>query len=69
MFLGSILKVSGLISAKIGFAPIMAIELIVDAKVIGVVITSSPILTPQYIKDRCNAAVHEFTETANLLFL
>ena len=66
---GSILKLLGSISAKIGLAPANIIELIVEAKVIGVVITSSLFSMPQYNNDKCNAAVHELTERAYLDFL
>ena len=61
-------KVSGRISTKTGFAPVKIIELIVEANVIGVVITSSFFFKFKLIKDRCNAAVQEFTDIACFIF-
>ena len=54
---GSILYVFGLISAKTGFAPQYRAQFADAAKVIGVVITSSPSVTPAAIAAICNAAV------------
>ena len=39
-------------STKTGFAPMSKIELIVEQKVIGVVITSSPFFNPKEIRDK-----------------
>ena len=57
------------ISTKTGFAPTSKIEFIVEQKVIGVVITSSPRPIFKDKSAKCIAAVHEFTERAIFVFL
>jgi len=67
---GSMLYVSGSISAKTGFAPIYSKQLAEAAKVMGVVITSSPLLfrrqnmpheVPQYRWTRQQHTLHRYT--------
>jgi hypothetical protein len=60
---GEMLSVSGSMSASTGRAPWYRIVSPVAA-VYGVVITSSPRLTPTAASPRCSAAVHEFTAMA-----
>ena len=50
------------ISTKIGFAPKSKIELIVEQKVKGVVITSSPGFIFIAIRDKWSPAVQEFND-------
>ena len=64
MFSGTMSSVFLSMSANTGFAPVKIIALTVEAKVIGVVITSSPGPTPSAISAQCSPAVAEFTESA-----
>ena len=64
----SIFKVLRSISTRTGVAPTCKIVLIVEQKVNGVVITSSPFFILRDIKDKCKAAVHEFTASENEFF-
>ena len=52
IFFSSILNVVGFISTSTGVPLAKRMELIVEQNVIGVVITSSPFLTPKDIKDK-----------------
>ena len=54
----SIFKVSGFMSTRTGLAPTSKIEFIVEQKVRGVVITSSPAFMPKTFNDRWSPAVH-----------
>ena len=63
---GSIFILSGLISTNTGFAPTLTMTFAVEANVIGVVITSSPVPIPRVSRLRCNPAVQEFTALAYL---
>ncbi len=54
---GLIFISSGSISTKTGFAPTNAMELAVAKNVYGVVITSSPSLIPNAIRERISASV------------
>src|ERR1700733_5396712 len=62
--MGSIFNVVGSISARTGVAPACIIALTVAQKVIGVVITSSPLPIPLANMLRCSAAVQECKATA-----
>ena len=56
-------------STKTGFAPTNRIEFIVEQKVNGVVMTSSPFLIFKANKDKCKPAVQEFNAKHSLDFL
>ena len=66
IFAGSILKVSGSISAKTGVAPTIPIASVVATKVNAVVITSSPFPISKALKAKCSASVPEFKPIAYL---
>jgi hypothetical protein len=63
-WLSSICNVERWMSTKTGVAPATSIMFTVEAQVIGVVITSSPGLTPRAIKPMCWPPVAEESASA-----
>ena len=63
IFAGSILNVSGSISAKTGCAPTIPIASVVATNVNAVVITSSPAPISNALNAKCSASVPELSVT------